>query len=167
MNSATNSLPARLDPFLRAEIEDLYARYSACVDSGHYEAWPGFFTETCTYKVIPRENHERGLPLATLAFESRAMLEDRVYGITQTLFHQPYYQRHSVSGILITEVTSLGISVQANYLVIRTRSKALSEVFNTGRYIDRVVREDGALHFAEKCCVFDSEMIPNSIIYPI
>jgi salicylate 5-hydroxylase small subunit len=33
-------------------------------------------------------------PLATLSFESKGMLKDRVYGIKDTLFHDPYYQRH-------------------------------------------------------------------------
>ena len=152
---------------LRLEIEDLYARYVACLDGGHLDQWPEFFTEPCVYKVIPRENYDRGLPLATLAFESKGMLRDRVYGVSQTLFHQPYYQRHIVSGVLVRTDDAAGIHVEANYLVIRTKSKELSEVFNAGRYIDRVVRAGDELKFAEKLCVFDSELIPNSIIYPI
>lgn len=156
-----------LDVALRLEIDDLYARYSACVDSGSYAAWPDFFTEDCVYKIVPRENFERGLPLATLAFESKGMLKDRVYGITETLFHQPYYQRHIVSGLLLTGEEGGHILVEANYLVIRTKKNELSEVFNAGRYVDRLARVDGRLLFASKLCVFDSELIPTSIIYPI
>lgn len=167
MTNFADLKPPRIDLALRAEIEDLYARYIACVDSGKYDDWPEFFTDECVYKVIPRENFDRGLPLATLAFESKGMLKDRVYGITQTLFHQPYYQRHTVSGILIVSEENGRIHVEANYLVVRTKAKELSDVFNTGRYIDRVVRENGTLKFAEKLCVFDSELIPNSIIYPL
>jgi salicylate 5-hydroxylase small subunit len=40
-------------------------------------------------------------------------------------------------------------------------------VFNVGRYLDRIVREDGVLKFAEKHCVFDSLLVPNSIVIPI
>ena len=50
---------------------------------------------------MPRENHERGLPLATLSFESKGMLKDRVYGIRETLFHDPYYQRHVVGAPVV------------------------------------------------------------------
>jgi salicylate 5-hydroxylase small subunit len=158
----------RFDVALRMEIEDLYARYTACVDSGRYDGWPDFFTEECVYRVQPRENFERGLPLATLAFESKGMLKDRVYGITQTLFHQPYYQRHVVSDLLVLGQEEGGrIHCEANYLVIRTRKTELSEILNAGRYVDRLVREGGELKFAERICVFDSELIPNSIIYPI
>ena len=152
---------------LRLEIEDLYARYIACVDSTDFSAWPDFFTDPCVYKLMPRENYERGLPLATLAFESRGMLEDRVYGTTQTLFHQPYYQRHILSGLRVVGRTEIGWTCEANYLVIRTKLQEPSDVLNAGRYIDTLVRENGELKFAEKLCIFDSELIPNSIIYPI
>lgn len=152
---------------LLSELQALYADYCACLDEGRYGDWPGFFTEDCIYKVIPRENHERGLPLATLAFESRGMLKDRVFGITQTLFHAPYYQRHIVGGIRITSVAAETVRAEANYLVIRTKQNEPSDVFNAGRYIDVVVREEGALKLRERCCVFDSELIPNSIIYPL
>lgn len=152
---------------LALELHTLYAEYSACIDECRYSDWPDFFTQDCVYKIIPRENFDRGLPLATLSFESRGMLQDRVYAITQTLFHAPYYQRHIVSGIRITAAEQGRVHAQANYLVIRTRQNEPSEVFNAGRYIDVVVREQGRLRFQERCCVFDSELIPNSIIYPL
>ena len=53
------------------------------------------------------------------------------------------------------------------HAVFRTRQNELSEVLNVGRYIDEVVSTAEGLRFAARVCVFDSEMIPNSIIYPI
>ena len=152
---------------LRLEIEDLYARYSACVNSGKLDAWPDFFIEDCIYRVIPRENYDRGLPLATLSFESKGMLRDRIYAATQTLFHQPYYQRHIVSGLRILGDEAGTVRCEANYLVIRTKVSEPSEVFNTGRYLDKILRAEGEMKFAERLCIFDSELIANSIIYPI
>lgn len=157
----------RADPALVAEIAALYADYSACLDHGNLDDWPAFFTETCVYKVVPRENFDRGLPLATIALESRGMLQDRAYAATQTLFHQPYYQRHVVGPVRIVAVEAEAIRAEANYLVVRTRKDSLPELLNCGRYLDRIVRVDGELRFAEKLCVFDSELIPNSIVYPI
>lgn len=151
----------------RFALDDLYARYSACLDEARFDDWPDFFTETCWYRVVPRENFDRGLPLSTMAAESRGMLKDRVYSIQNTLYHQPYYQRHLVSGLFVREVTNDGIHTQANYAVIRTKQNEISEVFNVGRYLDIVVEDGGRLRFREKVCVFDSELIPNSMIYPI
>ena len=148
-------------------LQLLYADYAAAVDSGQWDLWPEFFIDDCVYKLQPRENHERGLPLATLALTSKGMLKDRVYGITETLYHDPYYQRHVVGAPIVRKVENGRIHCEANYAVFRTKYDKESTVFNVGRYIDTIVETPGGLKFAERLCVFDSEMIPNSIIYPI
>ena len=156
-----------IDVSMRLAIEDLYAMYASYLDSARYEQWLDLFTEDCLYRVIPRENYDAGLPLATMGFESKGMLKDRVYGVMQTLVHAPYYQRHLVSGLRVVQSDVGWARVEANYLVLRTKRHELTELFNTGRYLDRLVCEQGQWRFAEKLCVFDSELIPNSIIYPI
>jgi len=148
-------------------IQQLYADYASAVDSGQWDLWPEFFTETCVYKVQPRENHERGFPLATLFLTSKAMLKDRVYGISETIYHDPYYQRHVVGAPVVRKVEDSRIHTEANYAVFRTKFDKESTVFNVGRYIDTLVQTPEGLKFAERICVYDSEMIPNSIIYPI
>ena len=145
----------------------LYADYALAVDSGDWDLWPEFFTEDCVYKLQPRENHERGLPLATLSFTSKGMLKDRVYGIQETLFHDPYYQRHVVGAPVVRRVADGRIYSEANYAVFRTKLDKLTTVFNVGRYIDTIVQTPDGLKFAERWVVYDSEMIPNAIIYPI
>jgi len=145
----------------------LYADYAVAVDSGHWDLWPDFFIEQCVYKLIPRENHERGFPLCTLSFTSKGMLKDRVYGIQETLYHDPYYQRHVVGAPVVRKVEDGRIQSEANYAVFRTKLDKASTVFNVGRYIDTIVPTPEGLKFAERLCVYDSEMIPNAIIYPI
>ncbi|HET6598443.1 MAG TPA: nuclear transport factor 2 family protein, partial [Burkholderiaceae bacterium] len=85
-------------------LTQLYADYASAVDSGDWDLWPEFFTDDCVYRLQPRENHERGFPLATLSFTSKGMLKDRVYGIRETLFHDPYYQRHVVGAPVVRAV---------------------------------------------------------------
>ena len=148
-------------------LVQLYADYASAVDSGDWDLWPGFFTDACVYRLVPRENHERGFPLATLSFESKGMLRDRVYGIRETLFHDPYYQRHVVGAPVVRKVVDGRIHSEANYAVFRTKLSELSTVYNVGRYVDEVVRTPDGLRFASRLCIYDSEMIPNSIIYPV
>ena len=149
-------------------LQQLYSDYASAVDSGDWALWPEFFTTDGVYKLQPRENHERGFPLSTLAFDSQAMLRDRVYGIRETLFHDPYYQRHVVGAPVVREVDSKGRwHCEANYAVFRTKLDGPSTVFNVGRYLDIVVNTPQGFKFAQRLCVYDSEMIPNSIIYPI
>ena len=148
-------------------LTQLYADYASAVDSGQWDLWPEFFTDDCVYRLQPRENHERGFPLATLSFTSKGMLKDRVYGIQETLFHDPYYQRHIVGTPVVRELGDGFFRCEANYAVLRTKLSDASTVFNVGRYLDRVVRTPAGLKFASRECIYDSEMIPNSIIYPI
>ena len=150
------------------ELVQLYADYAAAVDSGDWDLWPEFFVDDCSYRLQPRENHERGFPLATLSFESKGMLRDRVYGIRETLFHDPYYQRHVVGAPVVRRVDDDGrIHAEANDAVFRTKLSKESTVFNVGRTIDEVVRTPQGLKFASRLVVYDSEMIPNSLIYPL
>jgi salicylate 5-hydroxylase small subunit len=145
----------------------LYADYAAAIDSNQWDKWPEFFVDECVYKVQPRENFDRGFPLATLAFESKGMLKDRVYGISETIFHDPYYQRHVVGVPRVLRIDEQRIESEANYAVFRTKPDELPTVFNVGRYIDTIRRTPQGLRFESRICVFDSEMIANSIIYPI
>lgn len=148
-------------------LTQLYADYASVVDSGNWDAWPEFFTEDCIYRLQPRENHERGFPLATLAFTSKGMLKDRVYGIRETLFHDPYYQRHVVGTPVVRGIEPGRFRCEANYAVFRTKLSDATTVFNVGRYLDLVVATPEGLRFASRECIYDSEMIPNSIIYPV
>ena len=49
------------------------------------------------------------------------MLKDRVYGIRETLFHDPYYQRHVVGAPLVRSREAGRIESEANYAVFRTK----------------------------------------------
>ena len=148
-------------------LTQLYAAYASTLDAGDWDGWCEFFTDECVYRLVPRENHERGLPLATLSFESKGMLKDRAYAIRETLFHDPYYPRHVVGVPRLLRVEPDTLHCEANYAVFRTKLSALTTVFNVGRTLDTVVRTPQGLKFASRVCVYDSEMIPNSIIYPI
>ena len=152
---------------LQFDIDQLYAAYAAALDEKRFDAWPDFFLEDGRYVLQARENFERRLPLALMDLESRGMMKDRVYGITQTIYHGPYYTRHVVSPARVLSVEDGVIASQANYAVFRTRPASVSEVYNVGRYIDEIVRTDEGLKFRRRLCVYDSEMILNSLIYPV
>jgi salicylate 5-hydroxylase small subunit len=152
---------------LHHEVDQLNAEYAAALDEKRFDDWPAFFLEDARYTVQARENFERGLPLALIALESQGMMKDRVYGITQTIYHRPYYTRHVMSPARVLAQDGDRVTAQANYAVFRTRPGDASEVYNVGRYVDEIVRTPAGLKFASRLCVYDSEMILNSLIYPI
>src|SRR5262245_20503310 len=152
---------------LRLELEELYAGYSACLDEERFEDWPAFFTDPCVYQIVPRDNFERGLPLATWLCESRGYLLDRVTAIRKTAVYAPRYLRRMVSGIRALGWSDGLLEVRANYLALETLQDELTRVFNVGQYRDKLVVDGGKLKFREKLCIFDSILVPNSLIYPL
>ena len=156
-----------IDAALRLEVADLYDAYVTALDDGDLDAWCAFFTEDAFYEVIPRENFDRGLPLATLRCESRGMLRDRVLAIRNTQLYGPRYLRHLVSSVRVESTEGGVIRSRANYCVLQTLLDEETKVFQSGRYVDVLVREEGRLSFRERHCVFDTTVVSNSLIYPV
>lgn len=155
----------------QAEVDRFNAAYAAALDERRFDDWTACFTEDGHYAVQARENFDRGLPLALIELESRGMLQDRVYGITQTIYHRPYYTRHVVGVAQLLPAQDGDapdwLRAQAHYAVFRTRPGDASEVYNVGRYIDLFVRTATGLQLRSRRCVYDSEMVLNSLIYPV
>jgi salicylate 5-hydroxylase small subunit len=137
------------------------------VDEARFQEWPSFFTEDGRYRVVARENYERGYPLSLIDLQGAGMLKDRVYAIESTLFHAPYYQRHIVGLPKVTGRDGDVLNCEANYLVIRTKRDKPADVFSAGRYVDRISLTATGARLLERTCVYDTDLIPNSLIYPI
>ncbi|MBC7938398.1 MAG: nuclear transport factor 2 family protein [Chitinophagaceae bacterium] len=148
-------------------LQALYADYAAALDARELSRWPDFFTEDCSYRVQSRENFDRGLPLATLAFESRGMLKDRVVGAVDTIYHDPYLQRHVTAAPRVLKIDDRGLHCEASYIVVRTKPDAMPEILSVGRYIDLIVATPAGLRFAQRWVIFDNDLIANSIIDPL
>lgn len=161
---------AAADAALRARIRDFYDAYYEALDDVRLEEWPDFFTEECLYRVIPRENHERGYRLCTMQAESRGMLQDRVTGLLKTQMYAPRYYRRFPGPLRVTPGAD-GIRTRHNLLMVQTLIDQQPNIVLCGVCHDHLVEEDGhphlaGLRLAERVVVFDSEMIANSLIYP-
>ena len=158
----------------RDELLQLQLSYVDALDSARFEEWPVFFMPDARYTVQSRENFDRGLPLALMDLESQGMMRDRVYGVTQTIFHAPYYMRHLCNSPLIVDMKlndqvegGFVLSARTHYSVYRTKPGQSSQIYNVGCYHDEVVQTTNGLRFIKKLCVYDTELILNSLIYPI
>lgn len=148
------------------ELAAFYADYVETLDDVRLEEWPEFFTEACLYRVIPRENFEAGRTLSTMQAESRGMLIDRVVGLTRTQMFAPRHYRRFLTSLRVKAEDAQGIRVRQNVLVVQTLIDKQSDVVLCGVAHDLVVRDAGRLRFRERIVVMDSEMVPNSLIYP-
>jgi len=150
----------------RDALRDFFDDYYNALDDVRLEAWPDFFTEDCLYRVIPRENYEAGYTLCTIQAESRGMLVDRVMGLTRTQMFAPRYYRRFPGPLRIVAQDSAGARTRHNLLMAQTLVDKQSDIVLSAVCHDWLVADAGALRLRERIVVFDSEMIPNSLIYP-
>ncbi|MQA66050.1 MAG: salicylate hydroxylase [Alphaproteobacteria bacterium] len=152
---------------LRLEIEELHAAYAYCLDHGRIEDWPDFFTDDCIYKLISRENYDLGLPLGTMFAEKRGGLLDRVASVKKTTVYHERYLTHLISNTRLLSEKGGVIEACANYVVLETLPNQYTQILNAGRYLDTIVRDGRRLRFREKICIFDTVLVPASIIHPV
>jgi 3-phenylpropionate/cinnamic acid dioxygenase small subunit len=151
---------------LRDELEELYAAYCDVIDAGTLERWPDLFVEPCLYRIVSKENWDKGLPLSLMCCESIGMLKDRALACQKLNVYAPRTWRHSVTQ-LRARADGDPIVAGANFVIFESLHDQETRILCTGRYLDKLVRSEAGLKFRERICVYDSALIPGSIVFPI
>ena len=152
---------------LHFEIEQLNSEYARILDSERFEEFPELFVEECLYRVVPRENHLLGLPIAVIHCESKGMIKDRVYAARESTMAEPRTLRHFITNIRILDAGDEALRAEANVLVVQTMINRMTEIVLSGFYLDRIVRSGDHLRFKERLCIYDSLLLPTSQIAPV
>lgn len=154
------------DTALRAEVRDLHDDYAIALDELNFASWIGLFSEGCRYRVVSLENFTQRLPLSTIECHGLGSLRDRVAAIRETAVFEPRTLRRIVSATRVNGVDG-DILAQANFAIFESLSDREPHLFMTGRYLDRLAREDGRLKLRERVCVFDNYRVRTSLVYPV
>ncbi len=72
-----------------------------------------------------------------------------------------------ISNFRVQAASDEELRVQANFEILRTFPGKRTEHFVSGTYDDRIAIAGRRLHFKEKLCVLDSDVPPDSLLYPI
>lgn len=156
------------DVALYVAVAETYQAYADCLDQGQLAQWPEFFTAQGVYRAQARENFDRGLPLAAIACQGRGMLEDRVAVISKVMVFAPRYVRHILGPPRIVARTSTEVWSQGSFCIYQTLPDRPTQLLSVGRYEDRISLEDHEkLKLRERLAVYDSLLIPNSLVYPL
>jgi anthranilate 1,2-dioxygenase small subunit len=155
-------------PELLQVIMTLQAEYAEIVDSDRLEEWPGLFSLDASYRVLPRENADRGLEICTIFCSSRAMLEDRIVSLRKANIYPIHHYRHilSIPVIAATEKEEV-VQARTSYVVLQTRNDGNTGIYNAGYYDDRIVWDDGRMRFASKTAIFDTNRVDTLMAKPI
>lgn len=155
------------DLILRLEIQALLDSYVDAIDNDRLEFWPGFFVEDCLYEIIPKENEDAGLPAPVMRCENQRMLRDRIISLRNANIFSPQTYRHFLSGLMVGEMGSEGVTFTSNYLVINSSQAGQSLVYQTGCYQGRVVSTPEGWRLASLRCIFDTSRVQTLLALPI
>jgi len=154
--------------FTLERLGQLNATYARCIDNDQLEQWPDFFLEQCLYLITNADNHAAGMEAGMVYADTRAMLQDRVLAMRDANVYEDQRYRHLIGAPLVLEQAGELAVVETPFMVARIMRDGSTEVFATGRYLDRVAQQpDGALKFAERVVVCDSTNIDTLLVIPL
>jgi anthranilate 1,2-dioxygenase small subunit len=148
-------------------IGKVQAAYARCIDSGDLAAWPDFFEEQCTYKITTADNYNRGLEAGVVFANSRAMLVDRVTSLKEANVYERHAYRHFLGQPYIEAQDGSQVRTETPFFVLRIMRDGTTEVFASGRYIDRYALRGGAAKLLERIVVCDSSRFDTLLALPL
>lgn len=151
----------------RLMIGELLARHGQLIDSGQLRPWMELFAKECSYRIVPRDNYDRGFPVTLLQCENRAQLQDRVVALLEANKYNVHTDRHIIGTSTIVGRSAGVITIEASFLVMQADAEGVGSVFAFGRYVDEVVSEAGEMRFRSKIAIVDNFEIPRAISTPI
>ena len=151
----------------RIAVFDLLAEYGALLDLAQYDTWLGLFAETCRYRVVPRENWDRGLPAALIFCDSRAMLEDRIMALREANKYNIHTDRHLIGLPRGLRPDGEGLAIEAPFAVYQTDQEGETRLFATGLYRDRLELGGSGLKIRDKFILLDSFAVPSLLATPL
>ncbi|HEY4072928.1 MAG TPA: aromatic-ring-hydroxylating dioxygenase subunit beta [Herbaspirillum sp.] len=150
------------------QLNVLNAAYAKCIDEDRLESWPEFFLDDCLYKITTAENVQQGMAAGLVYADSKRMLQDRVTALREANIYERHWYRHIVSMPTIIGRVPDGLSVESPFLLARITRGGKTDLFATGKYVDRVAADIGGnLKFAERIVVCDSGSIDTLLAIPI
>jgi anthranilate 1,2-dioxygenase small subunit len=147
-----------------AAVYDLFAEYGALIDMAKFDEWLDLFAEECRYRIIPRENLDRGLPAALVFCDSRAMLEDRIRALREANKYNIHTNRHVIG---LPRILDDGLAAEAPFAVYQTDQEGETRLFATGLYRDRLVRVGSRLKIRDKLILLDTFAVPTLLATPL
>ncbi len=147
------------DLALRLAIGDLNAAYADCIDDDRLEDWPDFFVENCRYLITDRQSHEAGLRHGIIYAASKGMLTDRVMAMRKANIFEPHRYRHIVGPPQIGRV--------ADGIAVRIMHNGDSQLFATGRYLDKIAVVEVPFRFVERLVILDSRKVDTLLVLPL
>jgi anthranilate 1,2-dioxygenase small subunit len=143
------------------------ADYARCIDDDRLESWPEYFDDPCTYKITTAANHREGLEAGIVFANSHGMLVDRVSALREANIYERQTYRHILGVPSILSQEDGRVRSETPFLVARIMHDGETDIFATGRYLDRYRINGETAKLAERIVVCDSSRIDTLLALPL
>jgi anthranilate 1,2-dioxygenase small subunit len=152
---------------LYQQIIRAQADYARCIDDDRLEEWPDHFHGSCIYKITTAANLREGLEGAIIFANSKGMLKDRVSALREANIYERQSYRHILGQPSILQESATDVRSETSFLVARIVQDGDTDIFATGRYLDRYKIEDGRVRLNERIVVCDSSRVDTLLALPL
>ena len=153
----------------RLAVVELYDDYTTCSTAPTSTPGCSSSPRTATTGSWPARTSTKGCPSPRSGARAGPCSPTASTAIRSTQFHRPRLIRRFVSGLRVVpdEPGVDGIAMRASFLMVESTNDEPTRILLAGEHRDIVVAVDGRLCFARKVCVYDSPLVPTSLIHPV
>lgn len=143
------------------------ASYARALDDGDCTTWPNFFTEDCFYKITTADNYAQNLEAGLVWLDSKLMLRDRIVSLLEANVYERHSYRHLQGQPYILEVNGDEVGSETSFMVARITREGPTDLFATGRYVDRYRIQGDDVKLSTRIVVLDSNHIDTLLGFPL
>lgn len=143
------------------------ARYAYAIDDGDFYDWPTFFVDDCFYQITSADNFAQGLEAGLMWLDSKAMLHDRILSLLEANVYERHSYRHILGQPHISSIEGDEVESETSFMVARITREGPTDLYATGRYVDRYKVTESDAKIMKRIVVLDSSYIDTLLGFPL
>ena len=149
----------------RESVVQYQVRLAALLDEQKYDEFVAEFTEDGSYRLIGRENHERGLPTCIID-DTRDRLIYRSQLISRQWHHGTFRETRMLSNFDVELAGADAAQARANFAVYHTDAEGETRLHMVGRLEDSLVMRDERWRIRRRFAILETFKPREVIVYP-
>lgn len=168
MEKESGHLPLSLDltSLIKKESVVQYLhQLSQLLDDFDIERFVEEFTDDGTYRLIPRDNYDRNLPVCIID-DNKDRLRYRAKLITEHWHYEKFRETRFLSNFLISFPAETVALSRSNFVVYRTDAEGRTSLHMVGRFEDHLVWLNGHWRIKDRVAILESFLAQEVIVVP-
>jgi len=162
----SNSIRTDPDDALKKDAVTAYLyRLSRMLDDFDIAGFVGEFTDDGSYRLIPRDNYERGLPVHVID-DNKGRLIYRMNVITDHWHYERFRETRMLSNVMVEFAGATAAVAKSNLIVYRTDAEGRTNLHMTCVLEDRLVVIGGRWRIKDRIAILESFLPNEAIVVP-